>query len=172
MNGDVSATAASSGPALATGPVRPPRRAARWLLTGLLVVLTLMVLATTLIVLGLLDGAREGLTFVVDGEPWRLSSAGDWDIDGGTVLGAALAALVIVTVLAVAVPLVLLMALLGVALTVGLALLAAAVGLAVGLAALLLVLALALSPLWALALLLWWLWRRARPAVPADTGAV
>ena len=155
MNGEPKPAA----PASAAGLAEPPRRAGRWLLAGLLSLVALLVLATTLVLLGLLDGAREGLTFVVDGQPWRLGSTGDWDIDGSTVLGAALAALLVVTVLLTVVPLVLLAA----ALSAGLAL-------AVGLGAVLLALALVLSPVWGLALLLWLLLRK--PARPAGAAAV
>lgn len=159
MKSDLTAAPSTGSPAAAAGG--KPRRTGRWLLAGLLVLLMLTVLATTLVVLGLLDGAREGLTFVVDGEPWRLASDGDWDIDGGTVLGAALAALVIVTLLAAVLPL----ALLCLVLPLGLALLAGALGLALGLGAVLLTLALVLSPLWGGALLLWLLLRKPKPAV-------
>ena len=152
--------------------VHPPataRRAplGRWLTLGLLAFLALAVLATTLVLLGLLDGAREGLTFVVDGEPWHLGSDGSWDIDGGTVLGAMVGGLAIVTVLATVVPL----ALLVVLLSVGGALLAAALAVAGSLAVVLLILALVLSPLWGLLLLLWLLLRKprsARPVAAAD----
>ena len=126
-----------------------------WLLAGLLSLAALLLLATTLVLLGLLDSAREGLTFVVDGQPRRLGSTGDWDIDGGTVLGAAQAALIVATVLLTVVPLMLL----AVVLTAGLAL-------AAGLGAVLLVLALVLLllPVWGMALLLWLpLRKRARP---------
>lgn len=163
MKSDLTAAPSTGSPAAAAGG--KPRRTGRWLLAGLLVLLMLTVLATTLVVLGLLDGAREGLTFVVDGEPWRLASDGDWDIDGGTVLGAALAALVIVTLLAAVLPLALLALLLCLVLPLGLALLAGALGLALGLGAVLLTLALVLSPLWGGALLLWLLLRKPKPAV-------
>ena len=152
--------------------VHPPptaRRApiGRWLVLGLLAFLALAVVATTLVLLGLLDGAREGLTFVVDGHPWRLGTDGTWDIDQHTVLGAVIGGLVIVTVLATVLPLVLL----AVLLTVGGALLAAVLAVAASLAVVLLILALVLSPLWGLVLLLWLILRKPRapkPVVAAD----
>ncbi len=147
-------------PAAAPGATpKPVRRRWPWVL-GAFLLLCLVTLMTSLTLLGLLDGARDGMNIVVDGESLHLSSAHDWEFGVAAIVAGALAVVVVLVV----VPLALTVALLCVVLAVGLAVLAGAVGLAAGLGSLLLVLALALSPLWGIGLVLWLLLRRPRRA--------
>lgn len=149
----------------APAPARSVPAAARrkrwpWVLLSFGLLLLAVVLATSITFVWLLGEARDGWNVVVDGESWRVLEAGDWRSGLGWV-AACLAAVLVVVVL---VPLVLITALGSVALVVALALLAVGVVLAVGLFAVVLVVMLALSPLWGLALLLWWLLRKPRAA--------
>lgn len=111
----------------------------------LLAALALLVLASALAVAAWLvwGPPLDQVQVIVDGREWQLPPmhVGHW-------LVAAAALVLVFALLVVLLPLVLLLA-------VGVPLLVAGV-----------VLAVVLSPLWLLVLLLWWLWRRDRPAAP------
>jgi thiosulfate reductase cytochrome b subunit len=154
-------------PPVATA-AKPRRSRAAWVLGGLALLMFALVVATTLVLLGLVDSAREGITFIVDGHPWHLIGSRDWDIDEHVVLKCLVAALVVVIV----VPLVVLTGLLCAALAVAVGLLAGALGLAVGLGCVLLALAVGLSPLWGLGLVLWLLLRPSKKSSPGGAAAV
>ncbi len=157
---DIHAFTPPPPPAAAPAPaVMPTRRRWPWVL-GAFVLLSLVALMTSLTVLGLMDGARDGMNVVVDGESWHVSTPRDWEFGVRAILAGAVAVMVVLVV----VPLALTVALLCVVLAVGVGLLAGAVGLAAGLGSVLLVLALALSPLWGLGLILWLVLRPSRRA--------
>jgi hypothetical protein len=139
------------------------RRRWPWLL-GVFLLLCLVALMASLTFLGLMDGARDGLNIVVDGQHFRVTGPPGWEFGLGSIAAGAVAVMVVLLVVPLVVPLALVGTLLCVLLAVGLAVLAAVVGLAAGLACVLVVVALALSPLWGLGLLLWLLLRRPRPA--------
>ena len=138
-----------------------PRRRWAWAL-GAFLLLSLVAVMTSLTFLGLMDGARDGLDIVVNGETFRVTGPPGWDFDVGTILAGAVAVMVALVVVLVVVPLILLAGLLCMVLAVGLGVLAGAVALAAGLACVLAALALALSPLWGLGLVVWLLVRRPR----------
>ena len=114
--------------------------------------------------IALVDSSSDGLSISAIGDTLPLVHV-DTERSMLAVLavGAALLLMVIV------VPLVLLLAAGAVTLSLGIAGVAIAGSLVAGLTAVLVVMALALSPLWGVALLLWWLPRR-RPA-PAAGGS-
>jgi hypothetical protein len=155
-------------PPPSAAPAAPAKRVRRrwpWVLGGLLL-LSLVLVMTALTLLGLLDGVRDGLNVVVDGESWHVFTpqglGGGVGSGVGSAVGVSVALLVMLVVVMLVVPLALTGVLLVVVVAVGLAVLAAALGLAVGLASVLLVLALGLSPLWGVVLLLWLLLRPSR----------
>ncbi len=131
-------------------PPAPPARRRRhwpWLLAGLVLLGALAAAAMATAWLGLSDAAQHGLHVQIDGDDWNSAFAdGDrlqahWGLALAGVILALTAVFVVVTVV--------------VPTAVLLALLAAALGIGVVLLAVLAVAAVVLSPLWALALLLW-----------------
>ncbi len=155
---------AAAGAAAATGA-----KSHRWwlwlgLAAGVLTVLAVLMGAALLTALA--DASGDGFSLSVDGDslPWVR-------VDAERSLWAVLAVGAALLVMVVVVPLVLLLAAAAVTLALGIAGVAIAGSLVAGLAAVLVVMALALSPLWGVALLLWWLLRRRAPVAPNGSGA-
>jgi hypothetical protein len=143
-----------------SGPAEPRRRWPWMLGLTLLVMLALSLLAAVALA-GYVGGGHEGFQLIIDDEHIQLLPHG-FEAGIGTVFGLMLALLVVVLGVVLVVPLTL--ALVAVAVVCVLGLVALSVGGALALAAAAVVLALLLvtSPLWLLALLLWWL-LRSRP---------
>jgi hypothetical protein len=139
-------------------PPRPPRRVWPWVLAGFVALAVLMAISGATAMAALIDGARDGVHVVIDGDEW---AGGHLSVGHGLLagMGVMLALSAALLVLLVVVPLVLAVALCAVALGVGVALLAVA-----------LVVAAATSPLWGLVLLLW-LALRPRRTAPARMPA-
>jgi hypothetical protein len=137
-------------------PARQPRRVWPWVMAGLAALLLVALVSGGMVLLSWLGGAHEGLHISIDGEDWQPGWA-----DGvagllavcGVGLGLLVALLASFLTVGLVVPLTLLLVVLGLALGAGGVVLAVA-----------LVVALVLSPLWALALLLWLVLRPRRKA--------
>lgn len=155
---------AAAGGAAATGT--KPHRWWLWLAWagGLLTLLAVSISAALLTQLAAAQG--DGFLLSIDGDSLPLVR-----VDAERGLWAALAVGAALLVMVVVVPLVLLLAAGAVTLALGIAGVAIAGSLVAGLAAVLVVMALALSPLWGVALLLWWLLRRRAPVAPSGSGA-
>ena len=155
---------AATGAAAATG-AKPLRW---WLWVGLAagVLMVLAVLIGAALLAELVDASGGGFLLNFDGDslPWvhRDAERSAWAV---LAVGAALLLMVVV------VPLVLLLAAGAVTLALGIAGVAIAGSLVAGMVAVLVVMALALSPLWGVVLLLWWLLRRRAPVLPNGSPA-
>lgn len=155
---------AATGAAAATG-AKPHRW---WLWVGLAagVLMVLAVLIGAALLAELVDASGDGFLLNFDGDslPWvhRDAERSVWAV---LAVGAALLLMVVV------VPLVLLLAAGAVTLALGIAGVAIAGSLVAGMVAVLVVMALALSPLWGVVLLLWWLLRRRAPVLPNGSPA-
>ncbi len=143
-------------PPHASSPPRPARRLWPWVLAGLAALLALLVVSGGVALASWLAGGHEGVHISIDGEDglpgWTEGFAGMVAFSG-VGLGLLAALLVGLLTVGLVLPLTLLLALLGLAVGVGGAALVFGV-----------MVALLLSPLWALALLLWLVLRPARKA--------
>jgi hypothetical protein len=120
------------------------------------------VLAAAAVLSTLVDDSRDGLSASINGDTLPLVRVNvEHSILAVLAMGAALLVMLVV------VPLVLMLAAGAVVMALGIAGVAIAGSLLAGFAAVLVVVALALSPLWGLALVLWWLLRRRPPAAPS-----
>lgn len=144
-------------------PVTPaPRRKWPWLLAGLGLLLTALLVALALGLVSLFDTQPDSWLIAFDGEPWSGTSwheGSGWGSGLGLAIGLSVGLLVLMLVIPLTV------------LTVAITLACVALGLALGLGGVLLglaaVVAVVLSPLWLFVLLLWLVFKPSRRSIAA-----